>query len=124
MKTSILYNGSCPICSREISAYMRYAAKHDLPLEFEDLGQTDLNRWGITPDQAAKRIHVLHNGQVISGIPAFALVWDKMAHMKWLARLVRLPVISTMANALYDYILAPALFALHKRRQSRRNTCT
>ncbi len=119
MSTKVLYNGSCPICSREISAYERYSQRHDLPVEFKDLNFEDLRDWGVTSDQAARRIHVLKDGQLYDGIPAFALVWDDMPRFRWLARVVRLPVVSWVAAKLYDHVLAPALYALHKRRQTK-----
>ncbi|MGB1235284.1 MAG: thiol-disulfide oxidoreductase DCC family protein [Planktomarina sp.] len=117
MTTRVLYNGACPICSREISAYERYAAKRDLNVGFEDLNASDLSEWGIDAVDAAKRIHVMHNGQVISGLPAFALVWDEMPKMRWLAWIVRLPVVRTILGLFYDHIQAPLLYALHRRRE-------
>ncbi|MEO0358304.1 MAG: DUF393 domain-containing protein [Pseudomonadota bacterium] len=119
MNTRILYNGSCPICRREISAYARYAKTHDLPLDFQDMGQTDLNDWGVTADQAARRIHVIKDGQLYDGIPAFALVWDDMPRFRWLAKAVRWPGVSWLASATYDLVLAPALYAMHRRRQAK-----
>lgn len=117
MTTRVLYNGSCPICSREISAYARYVDKRKLDVGFEDATCSDLAEWGIDQQAALKRIHVMHNGKIVSGLPAFALVWDKMPHMRWLARFVRLPVIGRMLGAVYDYVLAPVLYWLHMRRQ-------
>ena len=71
--TRVLYNDSCPVCSFEIDAYRRRAVQDGLPLQFDTLDQAA--RWGIPPDQAARRLHVLHKGQVLSGVPAFRALW-------------------------------------------------
>jgi len=116
---TVLYNDTCPICSREVAAYQRASQKHGLPIDYAGLSDGDLACFGLTRDQAAKRFHVLKDGEVVSGIPAFAILWDELPRMGWLARLVRMPVIRPLVGALYDHILAPALFALHKRRDRR-----
>ena len=118
-KTDILYNGQCPICSIEIRHYERQAQRHDLPVRFEDLNDVNLSRWGVTADAAARRLHVLHDGEILSGIPAFIVPWRQMPRYRWVAGLVSLPGVRQLAILVYDRALAPALFALHKRRQRR-----
>ncbi len=116
--TRVLYNETCPVCSFEIDAYRKRAEASDLPIGFDTLG--DAARWGLTPDQAARRLHVLHRGQILSGIPAFRALWGEMPHLHWLARLTGRPFIGAAAVTLYDRLLAPALYWMHKRRQARR----
>ena len=118
-KTEIIYNGSCPICSREVNGYARYAQARALPLTFTDLTATDLDALGLTPDEAAERLHVLHEGKLVAGVDAFVILWAEMPRFRWLARLVTLPMIYPIAVFVYDQILAPLLFGMHKRRQAR-----
>lgn len=120
METTTIYNADCPICSREIAAYRRYAVAHDLPLRFEPLQTADLARLGLTPEDAARRLHVLREGELLSGLPAFVAIWQEMPRFRWLARLVSLPLLRPVATAVYDRVLAPALYALHRRRVARR----
>lgn len=115
--TRVLYNDTCPVCSFEIDAYRRRAVRDGLPLQFDTLDQAA--RWGIPPDQAARRLHVLHRGQVLSGVPAFRALWGEMPHLQWLARLTGRPFIGAAAVTLYDQILAPVLYWMHLRRQRR-----
>ena len=118
-ETTVIYNGACPICSREIAGYRSHAARHDLPIRFTDLNSADLARWDLTADQAARRLYVEQDGQLLSGVPAFALLWARMPGFRWLARLVRLPGVRWVAAVVYDRVLAPLLYRMHTRRQSR-----
>ncbi len=116
---TVIYNDTCPICSREVDMYRRLSQKGDVQMGFEGLSACDLARFDLTPETAAKRFHVLKDGKLVSGIPAFALLWDDLPRMRWMAKVVRLPVICPIVNALYDYVLAPALYQMHLRRQAR-----
>jgi predicted DCC family thiol-disulfide oxidoreductase YuxK len=116
-ETRVLYNHTCPVCSFEIDAYRRRALRDGLPLRFDMLDQAA--NWGITPDQAARRLHVLHKGQVLSGIPAFRALWSEIPHLQWLARLTGNRFVGAAAVTLYDHLLAPLLYQMHLRRQTR-----
>jgi len=118
-KTEILYNGSCPICSKEIEAYRRSADARDLPLTFHDLADTDLTAWGLDADRAARRFHVRRSGEILVGLEAFRALWVEIPHLRWLARVAGLPLIRPMAHLIYDRVLAPILYASHRRRQAR-----
>ncbi len=120
--TEILYNADCPVCSFEIDHYRSYADRRALPLRFDDLNRCDLARWGLTPDQAARRLYVRQGDRLVSGIPAFLLLWQAMPRYRWLARLVALPGVFWLANKTYDHALAPAIYRWHLRRQAKRNT--
>lgn len=117
--TEVLYNGDCPICSREIASYARYAEGSALPLRFEALQDSDLARWGVDAEAAAKRLHVLKDGTVHDGLEAFQVLWAEMPRFAWLARLTRAPVIRPVARRIYDHILAPLLYWMHCRRTRR-----
>jgi predicted DCC family thiol-disulfide oxidoreductase YuxK len=116
---TVIYNDTCPICSREVDMYRRLSQQGDLQMGFEGLSACDLARFDLTPETAARRFHVLKDGELISGIPAFALLWEELPRMGWMATAVRLPVVRPLVNGLYDYVLAPVLFRMHVRRQAR-----
>lgn len=118
-ETTVLYNGACPICSREIDAYRREAQGAGLPLRFDDLNAADLARWGLTPEAARRRLHVRYGAQVLAGLPAFLALWAALPRWRWLARLVGLPGVRQVAGVVYDHALAPALYALDRRRRAR-----
>ncbi|MFU8883338.1 MAG: thiol-disulfide oxidoreductase DCC family protein [Rhodobacterales bacterium] len=117
--TRVLYNHDCPVCRAEITHYADYAGREGLAIGFDDLNRVDLGMWGVTADQAARRLHVVREGRVLSGLPAFITLWQQMPRYRWLARIVGLPGVRQMAGMVYDHILAPLLYLTHVRRQRR-----
>ncbi|MDJ0629403.1 MAG: DUF393 domain-containing protein [Rhodobacter sp.] len=117
--TTVIYNGDCPICSREIAGYRNYSEARGLDILFDDLNTADLTRWGLTPDQAARRLYVVRDGVLYDGVAAFALLWEAMPRFRLLARLVRLPGVRRIAATVYDRLLAPLLYGMHRRRRAK-----
>ena len=118
-ETSVLYNANCPVCNFEIGHYAQYAGQKGLPIRFDDLNSEARQQWGIDADTAARRLYVLHKGQMTSGIAAFLVLWAQMPRYKWLARVVGLPGLRHIASAGYDYVLAPVIYRWHLRRMRR-----
>lgn len=118
-ETRVLYNADCPVCSFEIDHYRKRADKDGLPIRFDDLNGAALTDWGIDADAAARRLHVLHRGQVLSGMSAFRALWQEMPRMRWLARLVGVPGVRHATEWVYDRVLAPLLYRSHLRRVAR-----
>ncbi len=117
--TIVIYNAACPICAREIAGYRRYCERRALPVEFRDLDRTDLASLGLTPEQAARRLHVIDGGTLLAGTPAFLALWSAMPRFRPLARIVALPGLRQIATLVYEGLAAPALYALHRRRVAR-----
>lgn len=117
--TRVLYNADCPVCSFEINHYAAYSGREGLAIRFEDLNVEALDDWGLTRDAAARRLYVLKDGQMYSGIPAFVVLWQDMPRYRWLARLVSMPGVHWVACKTYDHVLAPLIYRWHLRRQRR-----
>ena len=115
-RTSVLYNATCPVCNFEIQHYARYADAKGLPIRFDDLNSDARGRWGLDADTAARRLYVLHEGTLTSGIPAFLVLWAQMPRYRWLARVVGFPGIKQIASLAYEYVLAPVIYRWHLRR--------
>ena len=88
-------------------------------MHFDDLNQIDPTLYGVTRMDAAKRLHVLHDGSVLSGVPAFVVIWQQLPRYQLLAKIVRLPIVYFLSNLVYDFVLAPILYNAHLRRQRR-----
>jgi predicted DCC family thiol-disulfide oxidoreductase YuxK len=119
-ETAVLFNADCPVCNFEIRQYARYAETNGLPIRFDDLNSEARSRWGLDADTAARRLYVLHDGRLASGIPAFLILWAQMPRYRWLARVVGLAGIRQVAALVYDHILAPLIYRWHLRRMRRR----
>jgi predicted DCC family thiol-disulfide oxidoreductase YuxK len=115
--TRILYNDTCPVCRFEIDHYRKTATRDGAPLRFDRL--QDAARWGLTEDQAARRLHVLQGGALLSGLDAFRAIWTTLPRWRWLARVTGWPIIRPALTVLYDRIAAPILYRAHLRRQSK-----
>lgn len=122
-KLTVLYNASCPICSREIEGYRRAVERAGAAVGFEGLQEADLASWGLTADIAARRLHVrLADGEIRAGLPAFRALWSEVPGLAWLARFTGLPGVAPAAGWIYECLLAPTLYAMHRRR-IRRGSC-
>ena len=115
--TRVLYNDTCPVCRFEIDGYRRRAVKDGLPIQFDALDEAAA--WGISPQDAARRLHVWHQGKVLAGMPAFRALWSEMPRWKWAARVTGLPGIAPLTDWFYEHVMAAILYRAHLRRQAR-----
>ena len=113
----ILHNDTCPICSREVAAYVRQADRAGVALAVDGLDAAP--DWGLDPDRAAQSFRAEHAGQRLEGLDAFRLLWLHLPRWRWLAWLTGLPGLHWLADRGYRHLAAPALYALHRRRLAR-----
>jgi predicted DCC family thiol-disulfide oxidoreductase YuxK len=89
VKTVAFFDGGCTLCSREISHYRRLDTAGRI--EWIDISRDTnlLEAFGITPDRAMARLHVLHrDGWMATGAYAFAVIWSELPYYRWLSRLL------------------------------------
>lgn len=115
---TVIYNDTCPICSREVAAYKRAAEHAGSDLDFD--GLSGAQRFGLTTDEAARQFHVVEDGRLHAGLDAFLIVWRRLPRWRWLALTIDRPVVRPVARFIYDHAAAPALYALHRVRVRRR----
>jgi predicted DCC family thiol-disulfide oxidoreductase YuxK len=123
-KPTVLYNGACPVCRREIEHYRRLDDDHGTALDFTDIGKSNpgLARLALTDDEARRRLHVLDtDGHLLVGIPAFAAIWDRLPRYRWLAKISRLPISRNLLPWVYEPI-AFCLYHWDKRRRGNRRS--
>lgn len=105
------YNGACPVCRLEIEHYKQ--GQNGDRVRWLDLADDPeaLAHLGVGRAEARRRLHVLDgDGRLHRGIDAFILIWQRMPRYRWLARLVGSRPMRPLAAAIYDCVLAPALF--------------
>ena len=105
---TVLYDGACPLCRREISVYQNLQPlKTGQSLKFLDVSLPDsaLPAGGVRSEYLA-RFHVQReNGQVLSGAAAFAALWATLPGWRWLALLARLPGATPLLELVYQGFL-------------------
>ena len=117
MTLRILYNGDCPVCSREVAQYRRAVAKATADIAFDDLSSLGRDALPLDPEDARRRLHAVEDGKLIHGLPAFRALWSRLPGWRWLAWLTGLPPVRPAAAWLYDRVLAPALYWNLRRRE-------
>ena len=118
---TVCYNGACPVCRAEVEHYRRLDDA-GTRLRFLDVAAdpADAARRGLVGEAPFRRLHAVSaDGRMLAGVEAFAAVWERLPRYRWLAKLVRRPVVGALARLAYERAAAPALFALHRRRQRR-----
>ncbi|MFK7882037.1 thiol-disulfide oxidoreductase DCC family protein [Roseobacter sp.] len=116
-KIDVLYNADCPVCHREMDHYAKMSKAQELPLQFDDLNDPEaLQTWDVSADMAAQRLHVRTSDQLLSGMPAFIVLWESLPRYRWVAKVVGLPGLYQIANWGYDHILAPLIYRRHQKR--------
>lgn len=103
--TTVLYDGSCPICSREIEQYKKADPHGDIcwldvssPKFVAPLGQNT--------EALMQRFHVIKpDGSIVSGAAAFVHLWEQLPGWRNLARVVRLPGMLNLMDFGYEKFL-------------------
>ena len=90
-KSTVYFDGSCPLCQAEIGYYRRKDQAGAFC--FVDVSETGaVTPEGITQQRAMQRFHVrASNGRVLSGAAAFVEVWKRLPKWRWAARAASLP---------------------------------
>ena len=108
---TVLYDGGCPLCRREVGLYQGLAARQ--PLAWCDVSDpaTTLPA-AATREAYLARFHVLRGGtEVLSGARAFVALWSALPGWRWLARAAALPGVTPLLELAYRGFLRwrPAL---------------
>ncbi len=92
---TVLYDGACPLCRREIAHVQGLAQRRsDSALCFLDISQNTDATAAFADDRAAllARFHVQRaDGSRLDGAAAFVAMWSRLPGWRWLARWARLP---------------------------------
>lgn len=90
-KSTVYFDGSCPLCRTEIGHYRR--SDRAGALCFVDVAETAVvTPAGVSRQRAMERFHVrASDGRVLSGAAAFVEVWTHLPKWRWAARAASLP---------------------------------
>lgn len=108
---TVLYDGACPLCRREIGVYRGLQSSQ--PVCFADVSDAAQPLpCGTTREQLLARFHVRDaDGRLHSGAQAFLALWAALPGWRWLARVGRLPGAAWAMERVYRLFLRlrPAL---------------
>ena len=104
---TVLYDGSCPLCRREIGVYRALTPLR--PVAYADVADASALPElppGTTREQLLARFHVRHaDGRLDSGARAFLTLWASLPGWRVLARLGALPGVPAVMEGAYRAFL-------------------
>ena len=102
---TVLYDGACPLCRREIGLYRGLDALQ--PVTWCDVNAPHVPLPpGGDKNAYLARVHVQQaDGTVLSGAAAFVALWSVLPGWRWLGRLGRLPGMMPLMEAAYSLFL-------------------
>lgn len=102
---TVLYDGACPLCRREIGVYR--GLKPTQPLVFSDVSTaTAVLPEGVSREELLARFHVRHpDGRLESGASAFITLWARLPGWRWLAKLGSIPGMRSVMEVIYRAFL-------------------
>lgn len=103
---SVYFDGGCPLCRAEISAYQRTEGGDALRwVDVNSCGEAELGT-ALDKTKALARLHVRRpDGTLVDGAAAFAEIWSVLPRWRWLGRLARLPGVTPMMELGYVLFL-------------------
>ena len=113
---TVLFDGGCPLCSKEIAHYQRLNANASPPfgeVVFLDLtgGETGgevvledlLTRMQLTKNEAMRRMHVVtEDAKVFKNADAFREMWARLPYWRAIVPFCAIPGVMPVANWAYE----------------------
>ncbi|MEJ7138216.1 thiol-disulfide oxidoreductase DCC family protein [Amphibiibacter pelophylacis] len=101
---TVYFDGSCPLCRREIAFYQRLRPLQ--PIAWVDVSRGEPCGDGLTCELAMRRFHVRDaQGQLLDGAAAFARLWRSLPGWRWLGHVAGVPPVSWLAEGAYRLFL-------------------
>ena len=116
---TVWYNTKCPVCNAGISRQQRKlrAAAKSGAIVFRDINLEPeaLRTYGVGVNDVRRRLHATDpEGRLHVGADCAIEIWRRTPGDAWLAGVVGLPVVKSIARVVYDRF-ADVLFAWNKR---------
>ncbi len=112
----VLYDGGCPVCSREIAVYRWLDRAQRVAWLDIAHASRELADLGVKPAEAMAIFHVVDpEGRIIRGVDAFLTLWRVLPGYRWLASAVDRLRLQPLLNWSYRHFL---------RWRAKRGRCT
>ncbi len=99
----VLFNDSCSICSKEINHYKSIESNGIKWIDINNL-EISCKLSGRSHSELLRRLHVIKDGKVISGVRAFIEMWSYLPRYAWISKVVSIPGIYHLSVVLYEFI--------------------
>ena len=111
MNCKVYFNNACSICKFEIDHYKKITEHIDwIDISTDKNAKRDTNETG---KNLLRRLHVKKKNQIFRGIDAFIELWLEIPRLRFLAFLLKKPVIYQLSWFLYELF---ALFLFYKNK--------
>ena len=97
-QVTVWYDGQCPLCAREIALLRRLDRR--AAISFVDVSDEG-TFCPIDRSEALARFHASENGQLVSGMEAFAAMWRAIPLLRPFGVAARNRVVLAVLEALY-----------------------
>ena len=114
----VFYDGSCPLCTKEINIYQRQTDASKINWVDVNSNAFENESHGLNRKIAIKRFHVvLSNGKLLSGAHAFIRLWLSLENFYFLGRLLNTKITIFILEKLYVLFLRfrPAIQWIFRR---------
>ena len=98
-KLTIWFDGSCPLCRREI-AVMKRLDRRDA-IVFVEVGASADGDCPVDKAELLARFHAREDGRVLSGASAFAAMWRAIPLLRPFGLLARNPLVLALLESVY-----------------------
>lgn len=122
---TLLYDGNCPICRKEVAWLRSRNKRNKLQLLDIHTPSFDPNTYGKSIAELMAEIHgVYPDGRVVKGMPVFYAAYSAVG-LGWLMAPTRWPLLAPLFDRLYSWFAKHrlSLGALFNNNPCRENTC-
>ena len=103
---TVFFDGSCPICSKEINFYKMRAGADELSWVDVSDEEIPIPIETKSREELMARFHVLSSsGELVSGGAAFAELWASLPAFKIFGKIFKLPILRYLIDVGYDIFL-------------------
>ena len=103
---TVFFDGSCPICSKEINFYKMRAGADELSWVDVSDEEIPIPIQTRSREELMARFHVLSSsGELVSGGAAFAELWASLPAFTIFGKIFKLPILRYLIDVGYDIFL-------------------
>jgi predicted DCC family thiol-disulfide oxidoreductase YuxK len=117
-KPQVYFNSACPVCRAGIDSQREVMGLYGIDIEWIDINKNPEAVWqlGATVEEVRERLHIKdEQGRIHVGSEAFKALWVRTPTQRWLGSLLGLPILSSIARALYN-VFARYLYQWNRKK--------